>query len=416
MITANLSAQDERSQNKLSIARSGLSLLSRLTVQLASSATILMFGLSFAPNTAVGGPREVANKIHNRLTGVPPTPQVLAQMEDLVSKGMVAEAARVAMDNPYFYNLSLKNWMVPWSNRDQTPRVPLNDYVATMIGMVRDDVPFDEVLYGDLIYTGKDGLTGVGGAAIPAYSKLDNNHYTALEAGMIDLKDNLVQKQQSTVTGIADTAGVITTRGFGAEFLDAGTNRRALRFTLINFMCNDMEQMMDNTRPDYHIRRDVTRAPGGDPTVFRNKCAGCHTGMDALAGAFSHFDFVGGQVTYNAGSITDKVNRNAQEFPDGWVTRDDSWVNLWTAGANARIGWHGATSGEGVNQLGKMLAATDEFPRCMAKRVFQKVCLRDPKSVDDQKTIKDLGDDFASGGKFSMKGLFADTAAACLND
>ena len=82
---------------------------------------------------------------------------------------------------------------------------------------------------------------------------------TALSTRLVDLKANLVQKQQSSLTAIPDTAGVMTTRGFGAEYLADGTNRRAIRFTLVNFMCNDMEQMMDNTRSDFHVRRDVTR-------------------------------------------------------------------------------------------------------------------------------------------------------------
>ena len=42
---------------------------------------------------------------------------------------------------------------VPWTNRDQTVFVPLNDYVATFIGMVRDDVPFNTALSADLTYT-----------------------------------------------------------------------------------------------------------------------------------------------------------------------------------------------------------------------------------------------------------------------
>ena len=41
---------------------------------------------------------------------------------------------------PSFYNVTLKNMAVPWTNRDQSVFVPLNDYVATFIGMVRDDV------------------------------------------------------------------------------------------------------------------------------------------------------------------------------------------------------------------------------------------------------------------------------------
>ena len=42
-----------------------------------------------------------------------------------------------------FYTITLKNFATPWTNRDQTVFAPLNDYTATVIGMVRDDVPFN---------------------------------------------------------------------------------------------------------------------------------------------------------------------------------------------------------------------------------------------------------------------------------
>ena len=58
------------------------------------------------------------------------------------------------MDNPAFYSVTLKNLVTPWTNRDQTVFAPLNDYTATVIGMVRDDVPFDQVLSGDILYVG----------------------------------------------------------------------------------------------------------------------------------------------------------------------------------------------------------------------------------------------------------------------
>ena len=41
-----------------------------------------------------------------------------------------------------FYNVTLKNFAAPWTNRDQSVFVPLNDYIATVIGMIRDDRAF----------------------------------------------------------------------------------------------------------------------------------------------------------------------------------------------------------------------------------------------------------------------------------
>ena len=37
-----------------------------------------------------------------------------------------------------FYNVTLKNWIAPWTNEEQTVFTDLNDYTATAIGMIRD--------------------------------------------------------------------------------------------------------------------------------------------------------------------------------------------------------------------------------------------------------------------------------------
>ncbi len=64
-------------------------------------------------------------------------------------------AAAIATQAPSFYNVTLKNLVIPWTNRDQTVFAPLNDYAATVIGMVRDNVPFNTALSADLLYTGQ---------------------------------------------------------------------------------------------------------------------------------------------------------------------------------------------------------------------------------------------------------------------
>ena len=53
-----------------------------------------------------------------------------------------------------FYNVTLRNFAAPMTNKAQSVFVPLNDYTATIIGMIRDNVPFNTVLSADLIYIG----------------------------------------------------------------------------------------------------------------------------------------------------------------------------------------------------------------------------------------------------------------------
>ena len=119
--------------------------------------------------------------MHDRLAGVPPSAAVLDQMAALIRTATPSAAANIAMQAPSFYNVTLKNWVTPWTNRDQTVFAPLNDYTATVIGMVRDDVDFRTVLSADMLY--------VGGSGLPAYSPANNNLYQQLEDQDVDLGD-----------------------------------------------------------------------------------------------------------------------------------------------------------------------------------------------------------------------------------
>ncbi|HEX7762060.1 MAG TPA: hypothetical protein VF433_00385, partial [Cellvibrio sp.] len=188
------------------------------------------------------GSREQALQIHNRIAGVPPTEAVLAQMSSSIEAGQVADAVRIAMSNEAFYRVTLKNMVTPWTNRDRTVFAPLNDYTATVIGLVRDEADFRTVLYDDVIYTSNAG-------GLPAYSNSNNNHYEAIENQGVSLKDTLVRRPQSSVNGLpADaTSGVITSRAAAKAFFIAGTNRAMFRFTLINHLCRDLEQVHDTS-------------------------------------------------------------------------------------------------------------------------------------------------------------------------
>ena len=87
----------------------------------------------------MAGAREQAKVMHDRLTGVPPSEAVLVDMAADIEAGNATQAAFKAMDNEAFYSVTLKNMVKPWTNEEQTVFVSLNDYVATVIGIVRDD-------------------------------------------------------------------------------------------------------------------------------------------------------------------------------------------------------------------------------------------------------------------------------------
>jgi hypothetical protein len=387
-------------------------------VALAVRATACAGALALVGTSAfaVNPNADQATRIYNRIAGVPPTPAQLAQMTatDAVS------AALIATQDPAFFNNTIRNLAAPWSNRNQSVFVPLNDYTATVIGMVRDDVPFNTLLSADLVYTA-DAAAGV-----PAYSYSNNAMYDAMDAGNVDLKAHLVASAQSALTGIpaAATAGVMTTRGAGSAFFINGTNRAMFRFTVLNHLCNDMQQVMDITRPPDRIRQDVTRSPGGQSSLFLNNCVGCHAGIDPMAGAFAFYNFNNtdpntadtmGTVVYTAGQVQPKYSINNSNFPQGFVTMDDSWNNHWRAGPNAILGWSPALpgGGNGAKSLGLELEGSAAFSSCQVTRVFKDVCLRAPNSQADFTQVNSMISSFQSNG-YKLRQVFAEGAAYCM--
>ncbi|MGH8196881.1 MAG: hypothetical protein ACRETI_01800 [Steroidobacteraceae bacterium] len=364
---------------------------------------------------ADAGPREQAKRMHDRIAGVPPPGSVLDAMETEIAAGRTQQAALLAMDHPAFYSVTVKNLVTPWTNRDQTVFAPLNDYTATVIGMVRDDVPFDELLSADILYVGNAGL------GLPAVSATSNTHYEQMEAQGVNLLTGLQRTTQSGVYGTppAATAGIMTTRAAAQSFFIAGTNRAMFRFTLLNHMCRDLEEVQDTSRAPDRIRQDVSRSPGGDARLFLNNCVGCHSGMDPMAQAFAFytFDDAQGRLIYTAGAVQPKYFLNEDTFAPGFVTPDDQWENRWRAGQNALMGWDPSLpgSGSGAKALGQEFGASDAFASCQVEKVFRTVCLRAPNNGLDRSQISSMTSSFRSSGH-RLKQAFADAAVYCMGD
>lgn len=361
--------------------------------------------------------RDQAKRMHDRLAGVPPSAAVLESMRSDIESGNPVAAALTAMQNPNFYNVTLKNWATPWTNRDQTVFAPLNDYTATVIGMVRDDVPFNTLLTADLVYHA-NGARNASNATAPNYSASSNAHYEWLEDNGIDLSTKLQPDLQSNLLGIPPqaTAGIMTTRAAAEAFFVAGTNRAMFRFTLLNHLCKDLEQVKDITRPPDRIRQDVSRSPGGDSRIFLNNCVGCHAGMDPLAQSFAYYQFneTSGRLEYTQGNVQPKYHINSETFSPGYITPDDHWDNYWRAGQNSLLGWDNGLpgSGNGAKSMGEELANSDAFAACQVKKAFRMVCLRDPVDGADRSKIETMASNFRNGG-YKMKPVFAEAAVYC---
>lgn len=373
-------------------------------------ACLLLSGISIA----LAQERERAQRIHDRIAGVPPSEATLDEMADMISNSNAIGAARLATEDRHFYTVTLKNFAAPWTNRDQSAFVPLNDYITLVIGLVLEDRSFDRILYGDMLYTGRN--------ITPAPSADSNAHFEALEEAMhdpgFDPESELAPTTQSGTYPLpADaTAGAMTTRGAAEAFFVAGTNRAMLRFTLMNHLCTDLEQLHDTSLPPDRIRQDVSRSPGGDSRVFVNNCIGCHAGMDPLAQAFAYYNFdeVSGSIEYTEGDVQPKYFNNDQTFEDGFITPDDSWDNYWREGRNSTLGWSGAApqgSGEGAKSLGRELAGSRAFAECQVRKVFRTVCLREPEDADDRQEVESMANAFETD--YNLRNVFAQSAVHC---
>lgn len=405
----------------------------------------LIVVMSLSSTVSYAGSREQALRIHARLAGVPPSKAVLDLMEaditqyllnPLSNKQDALDAANMAMASPHFYSLTLKQFATPWTNIDQTVIAPLNDYSATIMGVVRDEIDFRRILYADILYVGST-------SGVPAYSNTNNNHYEALQNAAADLSASLVggANSQSATTGLpsAATAGVLTSRAAAKAFFIDGTNRAMFRFTLMNHLCTDLEPVKDTSRPPDRIRQDVSRSPGGDSRLFLNNCIGCHSGMDPMTQAFAYYNFQydvetdpdgdSGQLVYNAAGSTDSVTGtrvqakyhiNANNFPYGFVTPDDRWDNYWRKGPNANLGWgtgagfSGTGFGNGAKSLGEELANSEAFAQCQVKKVFKAVCFREASSTNDSSQIADMVTIFKAA--YNLKSIFAESAIYCMGD
>ena len=402
-------------------------------------AVFLVIGAS---SNAQAGAREQAKRIHDRLAGVPAAAATLDSMETLIASynlsgqtnGDGEAAAALAMDHPDFYRVTLKNFITPWTNEEQTLFAPLNDYTATVIGIIRDNTDFREILYGDILYKGSANT----------YSNSSNTHYEDLENSNTDLGDlaQLVATTQSAVTGIAAPAGIFTTRAAAKAFFVDGTNRAMFRFTLLNHLCTDLEQIKDTTRSPDRVRQDVSRSPGGDSRIYMNACVGCHAGMDPMTQAFAYYDYEypldpdnnneplyeQGQLVFNTTNdiypagvdtgtrVQHKYHINEKNFEYGYRTPDDSWDNYWRAGPNSVMGWGWAdpttpASGTGAASMGRELANSYAFAQCQVEKVFKNVCLRSPSNTADRTQIENMITSFSTG--YNLKNVFAESALYC---
>lgn len=379
--------------------------------------------------------------LYGRIVGVkaPLDHPVVKQMAAKISEGRdgLLEAANIATQQADFLNITVRDFAAEMSNREETINVPLNDFIATVVGIVKDDRNAQLFLTSDEIYMGDVNKVPVR-ADMLGDLLMSNKHYEELEKVNADLSKVLVPVKQKISNGRGgvvnhpDPAGLLTSRAFMSSHHIAGTGRRPVEFSFREFLCLPIDQIADTGTGDANVMdnrigRDIDRSPGGEPSKFEKNCKSCHVPMDGFRGAFAHFSWkdnfvnygpiVGDNEEFDARSIAGKFNQNTDVYPKGYVTVDDSFTNYAVGKKNmAQIGWEDPASGNGVGEFARQLSRTEAFPRCMAKRVYKSVCKREPVEYEDG-FIEAKAKEFASNG-YNMRKLFASIAVAreCIGD
>jgi hypothetical protein len=376
-------------------------------------ATALAVACVLFATQAYAGPREAVLSVYQRLSGVPLVDEAkIGEYVAAWSTGDRASVAKAATSSETFTNITAVNFAIPIAYRDHSPHNGLNDVVATVAGILRDDLDARTMLTGTFRYQGDAALYTVNNRA--TYSLANNTHYSQLETANINLFKVLTQVPQSFPVA----AGVVTLRGWLLAHADAGTNRRMISELMFCFLGLQMEQIADNTLSQGFIGRDVDRSPGGDTSLFLGTCAGCHAGMDGLRGATAKISFVNNTPVYadnnppagefDANGIAVKMNRNANFFPAGYFMTTDNWVNLWKGSAAMGFPADAPASGMGLASLTALLAQADAFARNMAKRAFKTVCLRD-LTPGESSLVDYLADGFKASD-YKLKALFESIA------
>lgn len=394
-----------------------------------------------------------AQDIFQRLTGVktPIYDPVLTQMVQRLNANDPIGAAALATNDFRFINITVRDFASKMSNRAETINVPMNDFTATIMGVVRDDLSAQKLLTDNITYR-----IDTTKAAVPSTLVTDilrsNNHYEAADTQRVDFNAVLTRfdsggqplKQKvfdgTRAQDLPTPAGLLTSRGWIAAHAIAGTNRRLVEFSLREFLCTPLENVADSTGPDNVIGRDIDRFPGGSHTKFTTTCRACHTIMDGFRPAFAYLTFNSDYVMHSytspkvntqdeedrglgmykspaegASYIAHKINRNETVFPGGRIVVDDNWVNNAIYGANANYFAWKSTSGKGIQAFGKMLSESRQFPICMAKRVYSQVCKREP-AASETEMLNAAATEFSTNRNYSLKYLFQKivTSKECL--
>jgi len=133
---------------------------------------------------------DLARRLFVRLNGARPSSAALNAMKAqiLVNRGDLAAFIAMNDSRQTFYKSKLPELFSPWKSLDAETSTALDDYSATIVGLVINNQRFDEIVYGDVMYAAPENLSlfnvdtavengGQPEVSVPAPVRYNNNPF-----------------------------------------------------------------------------------------------------------------------------------------------------------------------------------------------------------------------------------------------
>jgi len=123
---------------------------------------VMMFSLQSSAILAISeeAAMDQANRLAQRLLGVPPSSSLLEAMKNDIMAGKTDLAAIRAIrgESLGFFKSTLVNMFNKYGTQELINDVELTDFTATIVGLAYNNMAFNRLMYDDVIYTGDDKL------------------------------------------------------------------------------------------------------------------------------------------------------------------------------------------------------------------------------------------------------------------
>lgn len=318
----------------------------------------------------------LAKKIYERSTGVKISLKdpLISQMAVEIRKDNLVGAAQIAVKSPAFTNVRARNFALKLSNKSNSVGVEFNDMAAFIVGVIRDEDDFRDILTSKNHYQIKgvnfyknylENITRNPASDVdeklldihnnlekiekPPFIglKIDEGKVAEIQAKPITQleKNNLISEQAIKLQEHPDPAGILTTNYFAQSQYSGGSNRREIEFIAKNFLCSTMPEIGNPDASDAYVGKDVDRFVGGSNENYINNCKSCHTVMDGMRGAFAKVDYsafyhnlassFGSGSAY--GSFANQLNDERSTWLDSVFNQTDLERDLVANGANSTL-------------------------------------------------------------------------------